>query len=389
MHSLFINFFYHRFSDFLDFHLDKEFEKSVRTKTVNESFIVVNDPAVKRRWVDKLFEKGIANPDDFLTIKQFFKAILSRGSCGFTMVDVQNIAEEKVLEEFRKKSEARKGKAEGLNHEMRSFLINIVKDSLISKSAAINIWHKFAQQFSENFFIVPNVVNFIQICVFLVKNVNETELITKLKNIKECLLPFLYFKQLIAHRSDIRKVVKYLDRLIKNPKPKIELQQDAAYPGIDERLKELVRRVLNDEQSFGTDFGLNKPKKDANFFMQHALLNPETAKQFCFTFMVIISGNLNKSESFTSAVISICERRFIKQHSELTRNEYSKTEILATNRFICELLVNKFITKQRGDALMKFIRNQKIKSDVSIGCLASLETVTFDSNSLELRKCDS
>lgn len=360
-------------NDLLDQYLENEFQKAKRTKNLDvENFLIVNDPVVKRRWAGKLFDEGVKSPSDFLIINEFLQLITKNELCEFTRAEMGKMFEEKVIEEFWKKTQivdVNKGR-------MEKFACNLVKGSWISKSGVINIWHTLALQTTEKSFIVPSLANFLGQCVVLVKNVNEAELIEKLVAVKDLLSPFLYFKDFSDHRSEIRFALKYLDKLLKNPKPEIALKLYEDYDEIDAGFKRAVWRILNKELTGNFAFNLNNPKKAAKFYMENALNNSDLqiSKYFSWAFTAIVNDRyINEQvESFKSEVISICERNFIRQHSESTRSEYSSDEIYATNRFICELLVKRFIPTEKGESLMKFILNQKNESEISAGCYGCL-----------------
>lgn len=362
-----------------DDYFESELQKAIETGDISVDFKVPKDENIKRRWTEILFRKSMKNFAVSEKIFEFFKEIIDRSPCKFTILEAQSLLEEKVIEEYRNNIASQRNHEILENHEIQTFATKLVKSSLISKAGVINIWFVISQQLTEKWFIVPSLVFFIKKCSEFVRNVNEDEMIGKMNFVIETLKVFLYKAELRSHRNGIRHTLTYLIDLAQNSTPEVGLQQDDEYPGIDKGFKNIVSTLLNKNLTYGSSFQLLSSKKDAKFYFSNAILNMQTAKELGSFTTSIVNQKDALTKTFKSELLLLCEKRFIRQHSIETRNEYSDEEILATNRFICELLFWKCMANKKAETLLLFAKSQTPRTSVSIGCTAMLLSAVISS----------
>jgi hypothetical protein len=113
-------------------------------------------------------------------------------------------------------------------------------------------------------------------------------------------------------------------------------------------------------------FNLNDPRADAEYFLEHALLNEETASKFS------VSVESIDSEEFNVALLDMIEDRFRKQHNPMSQSKFSEDEVKATTCFINQLLLSKIIDSENIKSFMNIITMQPRVTELSEACGDSL-----------------
>lgn len=374
----------------MDAYLEHEFAETTRTGQVSEDFKVPKGELVKKRWVENLFDKGVKKPKNVFLFVLFFKAIVERSPSKFTMDDLHKLLESKVIAEFQKAIDSVESTPESSrfaqDFKTEIFATALVKNYMLTISGIINIWYVISKKVADKWYFITGLVLFIKNCSEFVRNASESEMILKLKTIKNILKTYTYDAKISEIRPEMRIVLKYIDELIEDSSPEIPLQTSEEYERIDDRFKEVVYRILNRKTIHGVEFKLRDTKIEAKFYFNHAIISTQTAREFGSNYSSILGSN--KTKIFKSEIISLCERQFIRQQSKITKSEYSIPEVLATNRFICELLAKKQMPAQKGDNFVKFINSQDNSSTLSVNCIAQLLTAKACCDAYELKETD-
>lgn len=353
-------------SDFFDAYFEKKIDETIQTE-LYPLFKIPGDKDIIRKWMAKLFDKCVKDSNNIQVLVALCKLIIERNPDDFSFNDASQVFEQKVIEEFEVKV-GELGKNVTKTFEI-AYFDEFLETGLISKKGTINIWDSALKLTNGKFNVVPSFMKIMESSINYVRNVNEDTMIEKLKIIRENLKPFLYKKELSEYRSKIRWVLKYIGELQSVSYPKFELNTES-YEEIDKSFVEMVDTTINDDAFYGLNFKMLNPKVDAKFYFDHAVQNMHAAKTFGPLLTYILPNNDEASQQFKTEISELCETRFVRQHSKATRAEYSDEEILSTNHFICELLVKRYITDQKGEKFLKVIKNQKDDVLVSSSCTA-------------------
>jgi hypothetical protein len=365
--------------DYFDYYLKQKFEKSLQIGTIPEEFHIPCDEQVKKRWIKILYTKAVKKQKLTPFCLMFFKEIINSDPSSFALEDLQKLMEERVIKQYQKTILPLEVNLLW-NTSTSLFATTLVNSSYISKAGIINIWHATSQQFSEKPFLLSSLLEIVKNCSGRVRNVYESELKVKLQAIEKTMQCSLYKKDFISSRRELRLILKYLKQLLEESTPKIELQNSEELSRIHDGFKVIVNRIQNREMFNGLDFSLTfVPEIDAKFYFDNAIVNQQTARELGSILPCILS-----SEELKRAILAIAQQRFMRQHSEATRSEYSDEEILVTNCFIAELVCKRYMTKQKALSLVKFIKSQENCSAISTGCAATLSTAMTSSEEPEL-----
>lgn len=137
--------------------------------------------------------------------------------------------------------------------------------------------------------------------------------------------------------------------------------------GIHESFKRMIQLVRNGAQMTREEsqIVIRNFNREANFFVENAVKDSKNAGNFGFALECL---GLHRLTEFKEEIISICSSNFMRQHAVETRNEFSREEILATARFIAELLFQGFMLRSTVETMIGLIRYAKNPSQESIGC---------------------
>jgi hypothetical protein len=278
--------------------------------------------------IETIFKTGSEFPNLAELISSLLADIGIRGQTKSTWKVMQKSIAERIADIYTQPK---------TNEKANQLVMKLAKTAFFPDELIIDIWHQVSLKAGNNQRILSNLINIIEFFSQGVRSVYGNENAGKIQEISGIIQAHLYDREMSNKRHLTRSVLNYLKKLL-NSQPKIELRDSEEFSKVDGDFKEIVARLMNKQSISGHGFKLNNPKTAAKFYFTQAIINHQTAVELGEKLWLIIPA-IEVSGKFGAEIIALCQRHFIMQHGEATKKNFTKDEILTTNRFICELLL--------------------------------------------------
>lgn len=363
--------------------------------------VIPMDTQIKKNWLHALMTLGVGGQEDSESIIKFCHYVVERNPTEFNMNDWQHFCELKMIEFLHEVlDQMMESGAVQRSQKATEFLMCLFKKSMITNGGIVNIWHAVAEHIEDKFFIATILAAIIKESQTFVKFIEDKDSRDKVTSIIETLTPQLKSMKVKKHQKDIKYVIRYLENLAQIPTEaaqqssqtlqasssqvskhakkiqeldsvkKSQKTDEPQASSADESFKRFVEK-LHAEEFINMTYSINNPKEDAKYYLENAVRDEATALKFALVTDII------ESDKFKTELLEICEVNFRKHHSSLTCKNFSTNEIVATSRFIAEILLKKLMPVTTGETLINFASIQPRLSKVSRACVLSL-TLALD-----------
>jgi hypothetical protein len=350
----------------LDQYVTEHVEKGIFSATPS-GFTCPNDSGIKSRWIEIVFDlcarkhRDMSSDESNLFI--YCELVVGKSAGDFTFDNVSQIIRDQIIEDFKKDTEDIDDWPEETQLE---YLGEVLNSCLLTQRDIIVAMAVMSQLVVERNEILPNFIDFIELAVCGIDNVNDEEDIQRLRGVVQVINGFLYTKEFDHDRWRIREYAKLLAKKYLNSHPKFDLHLEK-HPTADKSFVEVVEKVVNQNIHYDTEYAFENPKANAEFYLDNATKSIQRSKSFILSIMHIFHEK-EIAQKFFKLIVSLCMEKFMKQHNDSKRDEYTDEEVHATNRFICELAVKKIFPTQGIDEMLEILKT--VTSPRSQSCVA-------------------
>lgn len=352
---------------------------------------------IKKMWIQHLINQGCEKQQDYGFTINVCQVVVESNPTEFTMDDCKIFCENVIIELLHEILDFFKENDETLRSQKTiDFAVYLFKRSMIEKTGIIRIWHAISEHVEEKWFVAPLLTTIIKESTRYVSVVEDHDLITSIKYVKECLMLHLKNTKLKKHLKDMKQVIIFLETFtasdqqssasssVQSTQPSPSTSSQVPSKPFKKRSKEVnddfkgfVEKIHQNTPieilgEFLDNYSFENPKKDAKYFLENAVRDEECAKKFAKTTDLIESSEFNE-ELFEQLGV-----KFRKQHSKTTSGNFTRIEVLATAKLIEELLNQSLITTETGESLTDFSATQLDESELSRSCLLTLKKVMDD-----------